>query len=134
MALFAPSSAKPGKPGVLASLRRLGATLVEVLHTRAELLAREFERERVRITRLLLLGVVALFFLALGAITFTIFIIVLFWDSQRLVAIGFLTVLYFAIAIGLALSAKREAAQSAKPFASTVAQLKKDREEFFSRH
>jgi uncharacterized membrane protein YqjE len=82
---------------------------------------------------LLLLGVVALFFLALGAITFTIFIIVLFWDSQRLVAIGFLTVLYFAIAIGLALSAKREAAQSAKPFASTVAQLKKDREEFFSR-
>jgi uncharacterized membrane protein YqjE len=133
MALFAPSSAKPDRPGILASLRRFGATLVEVLHTRAELLAREFEQERVRITRLVLLGVVALFFLGLGAITFTIFIIVLFWDSQRLVAIGFLTVLYFAIAIGLALSAKREAAQSAKPFASTVAQLKKDREEFFSR-
>jgi uncharacterized membrane protein YqjE len=133
MALFAPSAAKPVRPGVLASLRRLGATLVEILHTRAELLAREFERERVRIARLLLLGIVALFFLALGAITFTIFIIVLFWDSQRLVAIGFLTVLYFALAIGLALLAKREAAQSAKPFASTVAQLKKDREAFVSR-
>jgi uncharacterized membrane protein YqjE len=133
MALFAPSSAKPRKPGVLASLRRLGATLVEVLHTRAELLARELERERVRITRLLLLGIVALFFLALGAITFTIFIVVLFWDSQRLVAIGFLTVLYFALAIGFAMLAKRDAAQSAKPFTSTVAQLKKDREVFFSR-
>jgi uncharacterized membrane protein YqjE len=119
--------------GVLASLRRLISTFVGVVHTRVELIAREFERERIRLTRLLIAGVLALFFFALGAITFTVFIIVLFWDSQRLAAIGFLTVLYFAIGIGLAVFAKRDAARGARPFAATVAQLKKDREELVSR-
>ena len=131
MALFARTTA-PREAGIIAALRRLGSSVGQLLHTRVELLAREFERERVRIARVLLLGVLALFFLALGAITFTVFIIVLFWDSQRLVAIGFLTVLYFALAIALALFIKRDIAQSAKPFASTIAQIKQDREEFFS--
>jgi uncharacterized membrane protein YqjE len=126
MSLNARSPGQAGKPGLLTSLRRLGATVVAVLQTRAELIAREFERERVRVTRLLILGVVGLFFFALGTITFTIFIIVLFWDSQRLVAIGFLTLLYFAIAAGIAIFAKREAARGAKPFSSTIAQLKHD--------
>jgi uncharacterized membrane protein YqjE len=128
MALNARSPTYAGKPGVLTSLRRLGATVVALLHTRAELIAREFERERVRVTRLLILGVAALFFFALGTITLTIFIIVLFWDSQRLVAIGVLTLLYFGIATAVAIFAKREAARSSKPFASTVAQLKHDRD------
>lgn len=128
MPLNARSPAHAGKPGLLVSLRQLGATALGLLHTRAELIAREFQRERVRVTRLLILAVVGLFFFALGTITFTIFIIVLFWDSQRLVAIGFLTLLYFAIAAGVAIFAKRDAALSAKPFSSTIAQLKHDRE------
>jgi uncharacterized membrane protein YqjE len=118
---------------VLASLRRLITSFVGVVHTRAELIAREFERERIRVTRLLLVSVLALFFFALGAMTFTVFIIVLFWDSQRLAAIGFLTVLYFAVGIGLAVFVKRDAARGARPFAVTLAQLKKDREELLSR-
>jgi uncharacterized membrane protein YqjE len=128
MALNARSPTHAGKSGVLTSLRRLGATVVALLHTRAELIAREFERERVRVTRLLILGVAALFFFALGTITLTIFVIVLFWDSHRLIAIGFLTLLYFAIAAGVGIFAKREVARSAKPFSSTVAQLKHDRD------
>lgn len=118
--------------GLLASFRRLCATLLEILHTRVELLSRELERERIRITHLLLLGIGALFFFALGALTLTIFIIVLFWDSQRLVVIGFLTLLYLGIGAGLAMFAKREAARSATSFAASVAELKKDRERFAS--
>jgi uncharacterized membrane protein YqjE len=122
----------PAARSLLDSLRRLAAVLVAILHTRAELFAREFERERMRITRLLLLGVGALFFLALGALTFTMFIIVLFWDSQRLVAIGSLTLIYLGLAAGLLIYAKGEAARVARPFAATVAELKKDREQFSS--
>jgi uncharacterized membrane protein YqjE len=118
---------------LLTCLRRLGESLVALLHTRVELFARELERERIRVTRLLLLGVAALFFVALGAVTFTIFIIVLFWDSQRLVAIGFLTVVYLGIGAGIAIFAKGEAQRSAKPFSASVAQLKEDREQFRSR-
>ena len=120
-------------PGLLASLRRLGSTVVTTVHSRAELFALELERERIRVTRLLLLGVAALFFLALGALAATIFIIVLFWDSQRLVVIGALTALYLGIGIGIAMFAKREADRSTRPFASSVAQLQKDRDKFSSR-
>ena len=82
MALQRPRAPEPR--GLNASLRRLGTTLCATLHSRIELLALELARERTRVTRLVLLGLAALFFLTLGAITATIFVIVLFWDSQRL--------------------------------------------------
>ena len=127
MPLPGPGASEPRSRGLLASLRRLGSTVAAVLHSRVEPLAHEFERERVRVTRLVLLGVAALFFLSLGALTATIFIIVLFWDSQRLVAIGFLAVIYLSIGGGIALFAKQEASRAARPFSSTLEQLRKDR-------
>ena len=83
--------------------------------------------------RLAVLVLAALLFLALGALAATIFIIVLFWDSQRLVAIGFLTVLYIGVGTGVLMFARREAAESKRPFAATVEELRKDRE-YLSRH
>ncbi|MES2564012.1 MAG: phage holin family protein [Pseudomonadota bacterium] len=119
--------------GLAASLRRLGGTFCGVLHTRGELFTRELERERLQLTRLLLLAVGALFFVSLGALTLTLFIIVLFWDSHRLMAIGMLTGVYLMVGIGFGLSARRAAARRARPFAATLAQLKKDREHFAHR-
>ena len=121
---------EPGAPvgGLLTSLRRVGASLAAIVHSRVELITLELERERARVVRLLLLGVLACFFLALGVITATIFVIVLFWDSQRLVAIGFLTVLYIGIGVGAALFARQEAAESRRPFAATLEELRKDRD------
>ena len=129
MPLPGASAPDPRSRGVFASLKRLGSTLAAVFHSRVELLAHELERERIRVTRLLLLGIAAYFFLTLSAITATMFIIVLFWDSQRLVAIGFLTVFYLSIGGGIILFAKREASRAARPFSSTLEQLKKDRDE-----
>ena len=119
---------QPGDPGLLAALRRLGSTLVAILHTRIELFAREFERERIRVMRLLLIGFVGLFFFALGMLTLTLFVIVIFWDTHRLIAIGAVTALYLGIAAGLAIYAKGEAGRAARPFASTLAEFKTDRE------
>ena len=129
MPLPGASASDPRSRGLFASLRRLGSTFAAVLHSRVELLALEFERERVRVTRLLLLGIAAYFFLSLGAFTATAFIIVLFWESQRLIAIGFLTFVYLAIGFGIILYAKREAGRAARPFSSTLAELRKDRDE-----
>jgi uncharacterized membrane protein YqjE len=126
MALGAQPS-PPGRPGLLASLREVCAALAALIHSRVELVTRELERERVRVTRLALIAAVALFFFFLGTLTLTLFVIVLFWDSQRLVAIGALTVLYLGIAVGLALYAKSEAGRAARPFAATVAAFKEDR-------
>ena len=119
---------RPVQPGLLASLRKLGSTLVAILHTRFELFAKELERERIRVTRLLLIGVVALFFFCLGMLTLTLFVIVIFWDTHRLIAIGAVTAVYLAIAAGLAIYAKNEAGRGARPFAATIAEFKRDRE------
>lgn len=134
MAGEGPRAPAPGeKPGLIASLRQLGRTLLETLESRVELLALELDRERVRVTRLLVLGVAALFFLSLGALTLTLFVIVLFWDSHRLVAIGVLTALYLGAGVGIVFFAKSEAARAKRPFSATIEQLKKDRERF-ARH
>ena len=114
--------------GLLVSLRRLGASLFALVHSRIELAALEIAREKTRITRLVLLGIVALFFLGLGAITATIFIIVLFWDSQRLVAIGFLTVLYLGIGAAVLSLVRKEAVESKRPFSVSLEELRKDRD------
>ena len=121
---------QPRAPGLLVSLRRLASAFSALLHTRLELLTKEFERERIRVMRLLLIGAVGLFFFALGMLTLTLFVIVIFWDSYRLEAIGAVTLVYLGVAIGLALYAKGEAGRAARPFASTLAELKKDREHF----
>lgn len=127
---MSPGASQPRSRGLFDSLRRVGSTLSALVHSRAELFAREFERERTRFARLALFAVASLFFLALSVLTATLFIIVLFWDSQRLVAIGFLTVLYLAIGVGIALFARHEASRGARPFASTVEQLRQDRQRF----
>ena len=121
---------QPRKPGLLDSLRQLGSTLASILHTRFELFTKEFERERIRVMRLLLIGAVGLFFFCLGTLTLTLFVIVIFWDTHRLLAIGGVTLLYLGIALGLGLYAKGEAGRSARPFASTLAEFKRDREHF----
>ena len=123
----------PRSRGLLASLRELAKTVAAMVHTRAELVALELARERARVLRFLLLAIAALFLLALGALTATIFIIVLFWDSQRLVVIGFLALVYLAAGVAMAFAAKREIARVAHPFASSLAALKKDGDELASR-
>ena len=90
-------------------------------------------RERTRLIRSLLFTVIALVFLALGMVTATIFIIVLFWDSQRLLVIGLLTLVYLGIGAALALAAKARIAASGSPFSASLGKLKKDRERLFSR-
>lgn len=126
MALQRPRAPEPR--GLFASLRRLGSTLFGTLHSRVELFALELERERSRVTRLALLALVAFSFLALGAITATIFVIVLFWDSQRLVVIGFLTLLYFGIGGGFLAYVRREAELGKRPFSASLDELRRDRE------
>lgn len=125
-----PRTPQPAPPGLLVSLRRMGSALAALLHSRFELFSRELQRERVHLTRVLLRAVMALFFFALGMLTLTLFVIVIFWDTHRLEAIGAITVLYLGIAVALALLAKGEAGRAARPFASTLAEFKKDREHF----
>ena len=109
-------------------MRNLAATLVAVLQTRLELLILEFEEERVRLGRLLALAIVAVFFLSLAVLMFTMFVVVLFWDSYRLPAIGMLAVIYLVAGGAAAVAARRQAAMRSRLFSSSLAELVKDRQ------
>ena len=115
--------------GLLATLRRLAATAVALLQTRLELVAAELDEERNRLIRLLLLSVIAGFFLALGVITLTLFVVLLAWDTHRLLAAGLLTAIYRGTGTAVALSARKLAGTRSKLFSASLGELRKDRDE-----
>lgn len=120
---------RPGRsPGLLSSLRQLATTFVGALQTRLELAVTELEEERVRLTRIAVLGVAAALFGAFGLAMFSFFLVVAFWDTHRLLVTGLLALFYFGaafVAIGLAKQAVRD-----KPrlLGATIDELKKDRD------
>jgi uncharacterized membrane protein YqjE len=114
--------------GIFHSLRQLGATFVAILHTRIEIVATEFEEERVRIRRGLLLAVVAGFCLAVATLLAVIFLVVLFWDTHRLIAIGVLFLVFFGVGVLSVLRLAHHARTRPRLFAATLSELVKDGE------
>jgi uncharacterized membrane protein YqjE len=125
---------EPPPPGLLASLRSLVATAVDILRTRLALLATEVEEESLRLARLVFLGLIALLLLTLGLLTFTLLIVILFWDTHRIMAGSLLTVLYFGGALGIALYVRSGLRSASRLFSASLAELDKDREKLASRH
>jgi uncharacterized membrane protein YqjE len=119
--------------GLLGSVRTLATTLVAALQTRVELLATEVEEERIRLTRLWLLVTVALFLFVLSVLMATLFVVVLFWDTHRLGAIGVLFLLFVLGGCTLAWYARKEALAKPRLFSATLTELAKDRERLTSR-
>ena len=113
--------------GLAASLRRLSATLIEILQTRLELVATEYEEGRAWLRTLLVYGVAAVFFVGLGAILLTLFVVLLFWDSHRLIAIGGVAVFYLLLAAGSWALLRAKARKRPRFLSATIAELAKDR-------
>ncbi len=111
---------------MLESLRSSLVVLLDAGATRIELAATEFEEERLRLIGLLMSTIATLMLLGLTVMLLATFVIVLLWDSHRLLAIGGV-----AVASGLAtlMSARRwhDRLVSRPPFmAATVAELQRD--------
>jgi uncharacterized membrane protein YqjE len=119
-------------PGLLVSLRNLASTLVAVVQTRLELLSTEVEEERLRLLQLLLVASFALFFSALGIIMLTGFVVVLFWDTHRVLVTVLFTILYLGIGLVLWLVVRDRAHRKSKVFSTSIAELAKDRQHLAS--
>jgi uncharacterized membrane protein YqjE len=124
-----PSGARDAPPGggLVASLRRLCATLIEILQTRLELLATEYEEERAWLRSLLVYALVAVFFLAFGTLLLTLFVILLFWDEYRLIAVGGVAFFYLLLGLGAWALLRAKARNRPRFLSSTIAELGKDR-------
>ncbi len=124
----------PPGAGPLESLRALGSLLVELLGTRAELAVVELREQGERRKEMLILGAVAVLFLALGLLLAALFVVMVFWDTHRLLAMGAVTLLYLAIA-GIAFGRLVQAIRTAPPaFEATLRELAADRELLRGRH
>jgi uncharacterized membrane protein YqjE len=117
----ADSAAGARAGGLLSSLKQLIATVVEVAHTRLQLLGDEINEERLRLQQLWLLAAIAVFCFVLGIFLCTLFVIVLFWDSNRLLAIGGCAGFYLAIGTGLAIAARNRSARGSRLFEASLA-------------
>ena len=113
--------------GLLYSVRHLAQTLFGAAQTRLEILATEIEEERVRLEQLLLVALAAAFCLAMGIVLCAALVVVYYWDTHRLAAVGVLAVAFLGAGVALGLILRAKAKKRPKPFAVTRSELAKDR-------
>lgn len=118
--------------GLIESLKRLAGTMLAIFTTRLALLANELEEERLRLTQIALYGVVALFFFALSIMLVTVFVVVLFWDSNRLLVLGSLAGFFFLAGLLLCHILRRLTREKSRLFSASLAELSTDHEELSS--
>lgn len=116
------------EPGFFASLRAVITDFAALLHTRVELASTEVEEELERLKQMLLLGAISLFCAGAGVILFTFFIVVIFWDTHRVLALGGFAALYLVLGLATGLVLRRRMAARPRPFSATISELAKDRE------
>lgn len=86
-----------GTEGILTSLQSLVATAIAVVHNRLQLLSNDLEIAREHLVSTLTLLLVALFALCFGALLLAIFVVVVFWDTHRLLALGGVTAVFLLV-------------------------------------
>lgn len=125
------STTTPQQPAesLLSSLKNLTVTLIAIIHTRLELLSTDLEEGREYFISLLTMGFIALFSLCFGAVLLTILIVVLFWDTHRLLALGSLTGLFLVSGALLGLVVLGKLKAMPRMFEASLAELIKDRQE-----
>lgn len=119
--------------GLFDSVKTLAATLVAMGHTRLELLSTEIEEEHTRLSSMLLWTLVALFFAALCIVLLTLLVAVVFWDTHRLLALGIMALLFLLGAVIAGRIVLDKARAKPRLFASSLAELSKDREQLTAR-
>jgi uncharacterized membrane protein YqjE len=112
--------------GLLASLRSLVTTLVAIVATRLEILISEFELEKLRLARMLVLGMAAVFFAAMALIFLSLLVLMLFWDEHRLAALGGISALYMALTAGTVWWLRCDMRRKSRLFSVSLAELRKD--------
>ena len=118
-----------GTEGILTSLQSLASTIVAMAHNRLHLLSNDLEIAREGLISSLILVLVALFCLCFGVLLLSIFVVVLFWDSHRLLVLGSLALLFLAAGGASMLAFRAHLAQRPRLFSRTLEELAHDRKQ-----
>ena len=112
--------------GLLGSARALTRTLIAVAKTRLDIFVTEVEEERLRITRQAILMVAGGFCLMVGTLLVVAYIVVLFWETHRLLPLGLLALVFFGAGTSLLLVVNARARSKPKVFSASLGELEKD--------
>lgn len=118
--------------GLLEALGDLAATLVAMVHLRLELLATDLEEDWGRLLSLILTSLGAVFFLGIGVVLSALLLVVLFWDTHRILTLSLLAAVFLATGLAAVIQAKRLARTRPRLFASSLSELVKDRQQLVS--
>jgi uncharacterized membrane protein YqjE len=109
------------------TVRSFMASWIAVVKTRVEIISVEIEEQREWLEHLILMALAALFCISLGLILLTLFIVVLFWETDaRLWVLGGFALLYLGGGLGMWFALRSKMKSKPKLFASTAAELGKD--------
>ena len=120
--------------GLMSSVQRLLGSLLSVVQTRIEIVAAELEEEREHVKELVLYGVFALVFISLGMITLTVFVTLWLWELYGVHALGVVGVVLLGVGMAIALRARHKERARPRMFATTLAELRKDRQTLSDPH
>lgn len=123
------SEARSSRPeGLFGSIRGVLASATEVLETRLEILSTEIGEERFNLTRMIVVALAALGCFQIGVFLAVLFVVLLVGEGHRLLAIG-VAALVLLVAAAIAVWWLRRWLHTRPPlFATTMAELRKDRE------
>lgn len=113
-------------PGLLVSLRRLGATTLELARIRLELLGTELEHQKLSILSALLWAALGSVCVGVGLVLLSGLVVLLFWDSYRLQAIAALVFAYFVVGALMLRYAVGQIQTPSGAFAASRAELARD--------
>ncbi|MFA7634116.1 MAG: phage holin family protein [Thiohalomonadaceae bacterium] len=119
--------------GLLASLAALASTLVAITHTRLELLSIDLEEAREHVFSQIVLTLAALFFLSVGIVLAAILLVVVFWDTHRLLVLGGLAGFFLALGIGIWAFVLHKVRTRPRLFVASLSELFKDQQHLSSR-
>ena len=118
----------PPAPGILGSLRLLGADLLATVRDRLVLFSVELQEEKYRLVQVFI-WISAAVFAGVMALAFaSLTLVYLFWESARLAVLGWLALFYTAALIVILIRFRRFLARQPRPFDATLQELTGDEE------
>jgi uncharacterized membrane protein YqjE len=115
----------PTDGGLLSAAARLFKTLQDVAANRVELFMIELKEERVRFFDALVLAAVGIVCALMTLLIMTLTVMVIFWDTHRLLALTLMTAAY-AVAATVAFLKLRSRLQRWQAYSATLEEFKKD--------
>jgi uncharacterized membrane protein YqjE len=114
-----------GEGGLLSTLRRMLKTLRDVAENRVELFLVEWQEERLRMLDTLWLLMVGTVCALMALIIATLVVLVIFWDTHRMLVLALLLLAYTGVAV-TAFGILYSRLKRWRAFAATLEQIKKD--------